>query len=106
MYLIRRTYKTKPGEAARVANLVHKQVQIYHDEGHRGEFRVAFNGGTVPGDPNVVILEWTVDAFQSPMRGGNNIPPAAREAGAAYRPYIESTRIEFWELLSPDKIQD
>ena len=28
MYLVRRTYKTKPGEARRVATLVHKQVQI------------------------------------------------------------------------------
>ena len=107
MYLIRRTYKTKPGEAYRVANLVQKQVQLYHDAGHRGEFRVAFNGGTCPGEPNTVVLEWTDSAFQSPMREGNDIPPEAREAGQAYRPYLEGTPvIEFMELLSPDKIRD
>ena len=106
MYLVRRTFKTKPGEARRVANLVYKLVKIYQDAGQRGEFQVAFNGGTVPGDPDVVVLEWTDDAFQSPMREGNAIPPEALEAGTAYRPYIESTYIEFWELLSPDKLQD
>ena len=106
MYLVRRTYKTKPGEARRVATLVHEQVQIYHDAGHREEFRVAYNGGTCPGEGNIVVLEWTTEAFQSPSREGNNIPPAAMEAGAAYRPYIESSYIEFWELLTPDKMQD
>ena len=107
MYLVRRTYKTKPGEARRVAELVHKQVQIYHDAGHREAFRVAYNGGTTPGEANVVVLEWETAAFQSPSREGNNIPPAAREAGAAYRPYLEGTPIiEFWELLTPDQVGD
>ena len=106
MYLIRRIYKTKPGEARRVASLVQKQVQIYHDAGHRGEFRVAFNGYTLPGESDVVVLEWTDDKIQSPMRGDNHIPPAALEAGAKYRPYIESQHIEFMELLTPDKMQE
>ncbi len=106
MYLVRRTYKTKPGEARRVASLVHKQVQIYHDAGHREEFRVAYNAGTCPGDQNIVVLEWETAAFQSPAREGNNIPSEAFEAGAAYRPYIEGSYIEFWELLTPDKIQE
>lgn len=105
MYLIRRTYYTKPGEARRVAELVHKQVQIYHDAGHRGEFRVAFNGYTLPGEQNIVVLEWTDDSIQSPMRAGNDIPPAAMEAGAAYRPYLESQKIEFFEMVTPDIIQ-
>ena len=106
MYLVRRTYKTKPGEARRVATLVHKQVQIYHDAGHREEFTVSYNAGTCPGEPNVVVLEWTTAAFQSPAREGNNIPPEAYEAGAAYRPYIEGSKIEFWELMTPDKMQE
>ena len=105
MYLVRRTYQTKPGEARRVATLVQKQVQIYHDAGHREEFRVAYNAGTCPGDRNTVVLEWETEAFQSPAREGNNIPAAAMEAGAAYRPYIEDSYIEFWELLTPSKMQ-
>ena len=106
MYLVRRTYKTKPGEARRVATLVQKQVQIYHDAGHREDFRVAYNHGTCPGDRDIVVLEWETAAFQSPSRDGNNIPPAAMEAGAAYRPYIEETHIEFWELMTPGKMQE
>ena len=104
MYLVRRTYKTKPGEARRVASLVQKQVQIYHDAGHREAFRVAYNGGTCPGEQNTVVLEWETAAFQSPAREGNNIPPEAYEAGAAYRPYIEGSYIEFMELLTPGKM--
>ena len=58
MYLIRRIYKTKPGESRKVASLVHKQATIYKEAGHRPEFRVSFNGYTLPGEPNVVFLEW------------------------------------------------
>ena len=106
MYLVRRIFKTKPGEARRVATLVHKQVQLYHDAGHREEFRVAYNDRTCPGEQNVVILEWATDAFQSPYREGNEMPSEAMQAGAAFQPYIEGTHIEFVELLTPGKIQE
>ena len=106
MYLIRRIYKTKPGQAQRVATLVQKQVQIYHDAGHRSEFRVAFNGYTLPGDQDTVYLEWTDDKIMSPSREGNDIPPAALEVGAQVRELIESQRIEFMELLTPDKYRE
>ncbi len=106
MYLVRRIFNTKPGEARRVASLVHKQAQIYHDAGHRSEFKVYFNGGTVPGENNVVVLEWTEEALMSPMRGGNDLPRAALEVGAQVREYTEGNRIEFMELMTPDKMMD
>ena len=106
MYLVRRIYKTKAGEARRVASLVQKQAQLYHDAGHRSEFKVYFNGGTVPGENNVVVLEWTDEALMSPMRGGNDLPQAALQVGAQVREYIENQRIEFMELLTPDKAMD
>ena len=106
MYLVRRVYKTKPGEARRVATLVQKQVQLYQDAGHREEFRVAYNAGTCPGEQNIVVLEWETAAFQSPAREGNVRPPAGVEAGNAFKPYIEDTYIEFWELLTPNKMQE
>ena len=31
MYVLRRIFKTKPGEARRVASLLQKQAQAYHD---------------------------------------------------------------------------
>ncbi len=106
MYLVRRTFKTKPGEARRVATLVSKQVQIYHDEGHREDFRVAYNAGTCPGEQNIVVLEWETASFQSPYRDGNELPPAAMEAGARFQPYIEGTFIEVMELLTPGKMME
>ena len=105
MYLIRRTFKTKPREAPKVAALVHAQAQLYHEQGHRGEFTVAFNGGTLPGDSNVVILEWVQDEIMAPSRGDTDISSEIYEAGAKYREFVESNSIEFLELLSPDKLE-
>ena len=106
MYLVRRIFKAKPGEARRVASLVHKQAQVYHDAGHRSEFKVYFNPGTVPGENNVVVLEWTDNALMSPMRGENEIPPEAYTIGAQVRDYTEGNHIEFMELMTPDKMMD
>ena len=106
MYLVRRIFNTKPGVARQVASLVHKQAQIYHDAGHRSEFKVYFNPGTVPGENNVVVLEWTDEALMSPMRGGNEIPPEVYDVGAKVRELTESNRIEFMELMTPDKMMD
>ena len=106
MYLIRRIYKTKPGEARKVASLVYKQAKIYHDAGQRGEFRVSFNGATMPGEQDTVCLEWEDETIQSPMRDGNNIPREALEVGGQVRPLIESQRLEFQELLTPDKYME
>ena len=106
MYLVRRIFTTKPGAARQVASLVHKQAQIYHDAGHRSEFKVYFNPGTVPGENNVVVLEWTDEALMSPMRGGNDIPPEVYDVGAQVRELTEGNRIEFMELMTPDKMMD
>ena len=106
MYLVRRIFNTKPGEARKVASLVQKQAQIYHDAGQRSEFKVYFNGGTVPGENNVVILEWTDEALMSPMRGGHQIPPEVYDVGAQVRELTTGNRIEFMELMTPDKMMD
>ena len=106
MYLLRRIYKTKPGQSRKVASLVFKQAQIYHDEGHRSEFRVSFNGATMPGEQDIVVLEWTDETIMSPMRAGNDLPAAALQVGGQVRELIESQRIEFQELMTPDKYQE
>jgi len=106
MYVVRRWYKTKPGEARRVATLVHKQAQAYHDAGQRSEFRVSCNGYTLPGDQDVVCLEWTDRSLETPTRAGHSLPAEALELGAEVRKLIESQRIEFLELLTPEKIQE
>lgn len=106
MYLVRRWYKTKPGEARKVATLVHKQAQAYHDAGQRSEFKVSYNGYTLPGEQDVVCLEWTDESLQTPTRAGHTLPHDALKLGAEVRKLVESQRIEFMELLTPDKFQD
>jgi hypothetical protein len=100
VYLIRRIYKTKPGEARNVANLVKKQGEIYRDAGQRSDITVSYNGATLPGEQDIVVLQWTADVINSPSRPDNALPAEAMEAGAKVRPLIESQRIEFMELLS------
>ncbi len=100
MYLIRRIFNTKPGEARRVATLLHKQAQAYRDAGQRSEFRVSYNGATLPGEQNIVVLDWTDDAIMSPSREGHVLPQDALELGAEIRPLIESQRIEFLEMFT------
>ena len=106
MYVVRRWYKTKPGEARRVATLVHKQAQAYHDAEQRSEFRVSYNGYTLPGEQNIVCLEWTDKTLETPTREGHILPPDALELGGQVRSLIESQRIEYLEMLIPEKIQE
>ena len=106
MYRIRRVYKTKPREAGTVAKLVYQQAKLYRDAGHRDQFTVSYNGGTLPGEQNVVILEWTDDCIMSPGRSGNNIPKEIMDAGAKYRPLIESNHIEFYEMVDAESMGD
>ena len=106
MYVVRRIVHTKPGEARRVASMLHKQSQIFRDAGQRSEFKVYFNGGTLPGDINVVVLEWTEEALMSPMREGNDVPPEAVALVPEIMQFVESGRIEFMELLTSDKMMD
>ncbi len=102
MYKLRRVYRTKSGEATNVAKLVFKQAKMYKDAGHRGDFTVSYNGYTLPGEQNIVVLEWQQDSIMSPSRPGNNIPKEIMEAGAKYRPFLESQHIEFYEMIDSE----
>ena len=108
MYRIRRVYRTKPGEAANVAKLVYAQAKMYRDVGHRSDFTVSYNGYTLPGETNVVILEWTDDKIMSPSRPENVIPKRDEimAAGMKYRPLLEGQHIEFYEMIEPGEMGD
>ena len=104
MYLLRRIFKCKPGEARRVASLVQMQAQAFEEAGQRSECRVYFNGYTTPSEPDTVVLEWTDEAIRSTMRAGNQLPQAVREFGARISELTEGNRIEIMELMTPDKM--
>ncbi len=104
MYLLRRIWKCKPGEARRVASLVQRQAQLYHETGHRGEFRVYFNGYTTPSEPDTVVLEWTDDALMSPYRNGMRRPSEADPIREQVSRLTQGNRIEIMELMTTDKM--
>ena len=94
MYVLRRIFKVKePRDARQVASLLQKQAQIYHDSGQRSEFKVYFNGGTVPGEPGE-CLEMDREALCPPC---GRAPVAGRCTGdrRADSDAVESNRIEF-----------
>ena len=103
MYLIRRVYDVKPGMAVKVAHVLANVAKIYEKSGQRGPTKIYFNGGTLPGDKNVVYMEWQDESIVSPYRESNKIPPEVFEVGGEIREHLIDQRIEFFELLNPDK---
>ena len=106
MYLLRRIFKCKAGEARRVATLVRKQADAFQEAGQRSECLVYFNGATTPAEQDVVVLEWTDEVLSSTFRGGLQLPQAVRDIGAQVAPLTESNRLEIMELMTPDKMLD
>ena len=104
MYVIRRVYETKLRTAKLVASMVKRQGDIYHESGHRSEVTVYFNDNTVPGDADRVYMEWTDHKIQSPYREGNDIPSEALELGGKVREHVIRQYIEFFEMMTPDKM--
>ena len=78
MYVIKRVWVTKRREARRVASIVAEVGEIYEASGQREPVRVYFNGGTLPGERDVVYMEWTAPVIESPYRGGNESPDTGR----------------------------
>lgn len=103
MYMLRRVYKANYREGKIVASLVRKQQDIYESAG-RSKGTVYFNAGTVPGELDTVVLEWTQDTLGSPYASSGSIPSEALQVGAQVREHIESQHIEFWELMTPEKM--
>jgi hypothetical protein len=106
MYVIRRGYQVKPRAAREAATLVAEIGNLYRQAGRRSEVTVYFNGGTLPGESDVVYMQWTDDVLQSPYGRGEDPIPGAAELGARLRELTDDQWIEFYELLTPEKAVD
>jgi hypothetical protein len=104
MYLIRRTYTVKPGEARKAASLIHAIGKVYEKAGTRSESRVFFNSGTTPGEKNTVVMEWTDDTLRTPYRPDRTPVEGLEDIGPQLREITLDSFIEFWELMTDDKI--
>ena len=106
MYVIRRVYKVKPRPARDAATIVARIGELYQEAGRRSEVRVSFNGTTLPGETDIVFMEWTDDVIRSPYGRGEPSIAEAGELGARLRELTEESWIEFYEMLTPDKAME
>ena len=107
MFVVRRVWDVEPGNARKAASLVAAMGAEYESAGKRSPSRVYFNGGTVPGDRNRVYMEWTEEVINSTYRKDIvESPPRARDLYAKLREVTVDTWIEFYELMTPEKMLD
>ena len=102
MYVIRRICKTQPGKAWEVAGHLTKIVDAYSSAG-RNKAQVYLGHG-LPGEQNVVYAEWTQERIEPTEP--KNVPEAVREHGAKMSPLVSDSYIEFFELVTPEKLQN
>ena len=106
MYELRRTYVTQPGKERLVASLLQRMGEVLLEAGQRSPFQVSFNGGTCPGEKQLVHMTWTAERIESPMRTGNIVPPRYAELRTERDKHTTDTWIEINELMNADKLVD
>ena len=106
MYVIRRVYKVKPRTAREAATIAARIGELYQEAGRRSEVTVYFNGTTLPGETDIVYMEWIDDVIRSPYGRGEPSIADAGELGARLRELTEESWIEFYELLTLEKAID
>jgi hypothetical protein len=107
MFVVRRVWETKPGEARPAASLVAAMGEEYESADKRSPSRVYFNTSTLPGERNRVYMEWTVDVIASTYRAGSVAsPPRAQELYKRLDELTLDSWIEFYELMTPEKMTD
>jgi hypothetical protein len=103
MYLVRRIYTVKPGEARKAATLIDQIGKAYNEAGTRSESRVYFNSGTTPGESNTIVMEWTDEALLTPYRDDRTVVEGVKEFASQLREIALGSEIEFWELMTDEK---
>lgn len=107
MFVVRRVWETRPGEARRVASLVAAMGAEYEAVDKRAPSRVYFNNATVPGERNRVYMEWVEPIIDSTYREGvTPSPQRAQDLYAKVRELTVDSWIEFFELMTPEKALD
>ena len=100
MYVIRRIAKAQPGKVWQVANLLTKICAAYEEQG-RSKAHVYVSQG-LPGTPNVAYAEWN-QATIEPNRL-SKVPEVVRTLNAEMQAQLDSYEIEFYELVTPEKL--
>jgi hypothetical protein len=107
MFVVRRVWETKPGEARSAASLVAAMGEEYESADKRSPSRVYFNTSSLPGERNRVYMEWTEDVIASTYRAESVAsPPRAQELYKKLGELTLDSWIEFYELMTPEKMTD
>lgn len=101
MYLVRRVVRTQPGKAWEVSAFLTKICDAYEKKG-RSKARIYVGG--VPSDPNVAYAEWTQEKIE-PSRG-SEVPKSVYTHHAKMLPLLTSYDLEFYEMVTPEKLSD
>ena len=101
MYLVRRVVRTQPGKAWEVAAHLVRICEAYEKKG-RNKAQIYVGG--VPSDPNVAYAEWTQERIEPSRR--SEVPESVYTDDAKMRPMLTSYDLEFYELVTPEKLSD
>ena len=102
MYVIRRVARTLPGKEWEVAGLLTKICNAY--EANDRDKAQVYMGRGLPGDQNVVYGEWTQDRIE-PNRLPS-VPKSVLTDNAEMQKLLTSYDLEFYELVTPDKLSE
>jgi hypothetical protein len=102
MYLIRRVAMTQPGKAWEVAGLLTKVCRAYEEAG-RNKAQIFIGGSGLPGTPDVVYAEWIQETIEP--TDPRKVPEGVRTYGSQMQPLLVGFPIEFFELVTPEKLQ-
>ena len=102
MYIIRRIARTQPGKAWEVAGLLTKICRAYEEAG-RNKAQIFIGGSGLPGTQDVVCAEWVQETIE-PI-DTRKVPEAVRTYHAQMQPLLVEYPIEFFELVTQEKLQ-
>ena len=103
MYVLKRVFQVQRGQEWKAADLATKIAAAYEAAG-RNPSSVYIGGMGLPGKPGMVYVEWTQETIE-PNRY-SNVPKAVFDLVKEMRPIQEDSWIEFYELVTADKLQD
>ncbi len=103
MYVIRRVSKVKRGQEWKGAALLTKIAGAYEGKG-RPKSHVYIGNAGLPGEQGMVYVEWQTDKIEP--NSFAKIPKEVFELNKELREIQEDSWIEFYELITPEKLQE
>ena len=102
MYVVRRVARTQAGRAWQVAGYLTKICRAYEENG-RNKAQI-YVGQGLPGDPDVAYAQWTQERIEPNWR--SNLPESVLTDHAKMMEMVKEYTIEFYELVTPEKLKE